>query len=212
MKKIIYLALIAVIMGFLPTGCEKENISPNDNQTITEINTAKGKKPSLAQLAAILGVSVEAIVGVDYKNGNYSCEEDITTWPDGTVQKKRKVKCGWQFWQFCCAIVHLQVQTKGEDLHSGYIGFYVNKENNLEKLYLIFDQELLGNVSWLQDNYISLDHDLPLVNAEILNLCNDKSYLMIPSGDYDLRTWGTYKFFEIKASELIIQEGIIEVL
>ena len=211
MKKIIYLALIAVIMGFFSTGCEKENLSPNNNQTITEINTAKGKRPSLAQLAAILGISVEAIVSVDYKSGNYSCEEETITWPDGTVQKKNKIKCGWQFWQFCCAIVHFNVQTKVEDSYNGYVGFSVNKENNIEKLYLIFDQELLGNVSWLQDNYISLDHDLPLVNAEIFNLCNDKSYLMIPAGDYDLCSWGTYKFFEIEASELLIQEGIIEI-
>ena len=46
MKKIIYLALIAVIMGFLPTGCEKEK-KYNENPSSLSIDggSVVKKKP-----------------------------------------------------------------------------------------------------------------------------------------------------------------------
>ena len=85
----------------------------------------------MAQLAAILGISVEAIVSVDYKSGSYHSRETEATTPKGTVIKTKEIWCSFAPWHFCMAIVRFKVETKGSnDLYCGYVGI---KESNGKK-------------------------------------------------------------------------------
>ena len=205
MKKISIILCLIFAIGIFSQSCEKEKIVQNNvNPEISDLKAAK--KPSIAQLAAMLGVSVDAILDVDYISGNLAVM-DVEYYPNGTI-KHQHIECNWAPWSLCYTHVKVKANVKGENNGSnGYISIKFDTKNKPAKVFLVFYMESLSNAHWLSQDTFIATNDFPLTYADQIGLCKEGTHVMVPKGKYPLNSAGLYKYIEINTTDLIIEEG-----
>lgn len=74
---------------------------------------------------------------------------------------------------------------------------------------MIFDETNMLESQWFNPELLTIEHNLPLVNAHDFGLCQSNEGVYIPIGQYQLQEYESFKYVEIDCSKLIVENSII---
>ncbi len=200
-KKFGLVAILAIGTASVMIACAKEDA------TSIDASTPKAR-PTIGQIAKLLGIKPEAIVKVQYRDGVYHKKE--TFHPNGTVAS-REVWCDKPYNVSCYTEVYVRVGTKSSTSDTASNGFIGIRSDNLGEptsIVLIFDKNDLSDFAWIQNNVVHFHNDHPLVNLNLIDGFDNNKTVFVKKGSYHLTEQEGILYVDLPVSSLIVEDGI----
>ena len=194
-------AILAIGTASVMIACTKEDATSIDAST-------KKARPTIGQLAKILGIKPEAIVAVEHRNGIYHSK--VTYHENGKVAS-REIWCEPPQDATCYTKVYVRVSTKSTTVDTtanGFIGIRSDEQNNPTSIVLIFDEQDLSNFAWIKNNTVLFHSDHPLVDLNLMEGFDNNKTVFVKNGSYLLTKQDGILYVDIPVSSLIYEDGI----